>query len=75
MDSKLVPHVEIEQEVLGLGKRQEPEETSRRQAMMGRGRHLAEVEKNPEAATGDQPVTAHQLKQWNDATGFPIQLK
>jgi hypothetical protein len=74
MDSKLVPHVEIEQEVLGLEKRQELEETSRRQAMMGRGRHLAEVEKNQEA-TGDQPVTAHQLKQWNDATGFPIQLK
>jgi hypothetical protein len=67
MDSKLAPHVEIEQEL--------EKETSRRQAMTGRGRHLVEVERNQEATTGDQPVAANRLNQWVDRTACPIQLE
>lgn len=75
-NSKLVPRVEIEQEVLDSDQNQELEkEMSRRRAMTGRGGHLVEVEKNQEAATGDQPVTAHRPKQWDDGTAFPIQLE
>lgn len=76
MDSKLVPRVEIEQDVLGSEKNQEVEKgTLRTRAMTGKGRHLAEVERNQEAATGDQPVAARRLKQWDNGLGFQIQLE
>jgi hypothetical protein len=75
-NSKLVPRVEIEQKVLDSDQKQELEkEMSRRRAMTGRGCHLVEVERNQEAATVDQPVTAHRLKQWDDGAAFPIQLE